>query len=212
MKLNINRLIFPVFFLSFFSLWLVLILDIVFKQFSPQASSSSVSPLAGFTGLLFWLVAIVAAATSFSFGLEKLGILADLRKRISGKDKGYEPEIFLAVPTSQPSWSSTKSAGGRGSLVEQASVSKVIVKATEPVIKPTEPVIKPTEPVIKPKKMAKQREVQVKKTKKAFYLFGETKFEGCQHRFGYLGLQDDKPIPDECFGCSRVIECFKKRS
>ena len=198
MKLNINQLIFPVFFLSFLSLWLVLILDIVFKHFSPQASLSSVSPLAGFSGLLFWLVAIVAAATSFSFGLEKLGILADLRKRIYGKDEGYEPEIFLAVPTSQPSWSSTKSAGGRGSLVEQASVSKVIVKATEP--------------EIKPKKMAKQREVQVKKAKKAFYLFGEAEFEGCQHRFGYLGLHDNKPIPDECFGCSRVIECFKKRS
>jgi hypothetical protein len=198
MKLNINRLIFPVFFLSFFSLWLVLILDIVFKYFSPQASLSSVSPLPGFSGLLFWLVAIVAAATSFSFGLEKLGILADLRKRIYCKDKGYEPEVFLAVPTSQPSWSSTKATGERGSLVEQASVSEVIVKATEPVIKPN--------------KTAKQMKVQVKKAKKSFYLFGETKFEGCQHKFGYLGKHENKPIPDECFGCSRVIECFNSRS
>ena len=197
MKLNINQLIFPVFFLSFFSLWLVLILDVVFKQFSPQGSLSSVSPLAGFSGLLFWLVAIVAAATSFSFGLDKLGILADMRKRIFGEDKGYEPEVFLAVPTSQHSWSSTKATGGRGLLVEQASVSKVIGK--------------PTEPVFKPKITAKKREAPTQKAKKAFYLFGETKFEGCQHSFGYLSTHGDKPIPDECFGCSRVIECFKKK-
>jgi len=154
--------------------------------------------LGGFSGLLFWLVAIVAAATSFFFGLDKLGILADLRIRIFGKDKGYEPEVFLAVPTSQPSWHSTKTTGGRGLLVEQASVSKVIVKATEPVVKPM--------------KTEKQREAQMEKAKKSYYLFGETKFEGCQHRFGYLATNEDKPIPDECFGCSRVIECFKKRS
>jgi len=203
MKLNINQLVFPVLFFSFFSLWLVLIVDVFLKLFSPQASLSSVSPLGGFSGLLFWLVAIVAAATSFFFGLDKLGILAELRIRIFGKDKGYEPEVFLAVPTSKPSWSSTKTTGGRGLLVEQASVSKVIVKATEPVIKPTEP-------VIKPKKTEKQMEAPTQKAKKAFYLFGETKFEGCKHRFGYLASQENKPIPDECFGCSRVIDCFKK--
>ena len=207
MKLNIDRLFFPVLFLSFFSLWLILILDVILKLLSPQASLSSASMLGEFSGLLLWPVAIAAAATSFSYGLEKLGIIADLRKRIYGKDKSYEPEVFLAVPSSQPSWSSTKTAGKRGMLLEQASVSKVIIKAN--------PVVETNEPVVKTKKTLEPEEAIMEKEKKAFYLYGDTKFEGCKHKFGYLGIHEDKPIPDECFGCSRVIECFnyyKKQS
>jgi hypothetical protein len=45
---------------------------------------------------------------------------------------------------------------------------------------------------------------------KAFYLFGETEFKSCQHKFGFLGDKlKNKPIPDECFGCSKLIDCFK---
>jgi len=33
---------------------------------------------------------------------------------------------------------------------------------------------------------------------------------GCLHRFGYLRtLPKNKPIPDECLGCSRVVECLR---
>ncbi len=31
----------------------------------------------------------------------------------------------------------------------------------------------------------------------------------CSHYFGYLkALSRDTPIPDECFGCTRIMECF----
>lgn len=31
----------------------------------------------------------------------------------------------------------------------------------------------------------------------------------CVHQFGYLNsLPKDKPIPDECMGCSDIIECL----
>ncbi len=47
-----------------------------------------------------------------------------------------------------------------------------------------------------------------KDSMKSFYLFGETEFNHCAHEFGYLGAAwKNKPIPDECFGCPRVIEC-----
>lgn len=45
-------------------------------------------------------------------------------------------------------------------------------------------------------------------TMKAFYLFGETEFNRCVHEYGYLGTSwKNKPIPDECFGCPKLIEC-----
>lgn len=45
---------------------------------------------------------------------------------------------------------------------------------------------------------------------KAFFLFGETEFEGCKFKPGYLGsLPKNKPIPDECFGCPQLVECFQ---
>ena len=44
---------------------------------------------------------------------------------------------------------------------------------------------------------------------KAFFLFGETKFKSCKFKPGYLGsLPGNKPIPDECFGCPQLVECF----
>jgi hypothetical protein len=31
----------------------------------------------------------------------------------------------------------------------------------------------------------------------------------CPHQFGYLkGLPKNRPIPEECFGCQRIVECL----
>jgi len=49
-----------------------------------------------------------------------------------------------------------------------------------------------------------------KDSMKAFYLYGETKFDNCAYQFGYLrGVLKSKPIPDECFGCPKLIECAR---
>lgn len=51
---------------------------------------------------------------------------------------------------------------------------------------------------------------QVKEKKKSFFIFGKTRFEGCPHEFGHLRkLPRNSPIPDECFGCSQILECLK---
>lgn len=187
-----KRVIFPAFFLLFFSFWLVLVLNVVFKLYSTnQISLSSVSPFEAYFGLLYWLVAIVAAATSFTFGLDKLGILADLWNKISSKDKSYEPDVYVAIPNSEPVSSSTKATGKGHSLTEQNNVTALITKVNQP---------------------EKQKEDRIKKDKmKAFYLFGETEFKGCQHKFGFLGTAlENRPIPDDCFGCPKIIECFKQ--
>jgi len=34
-------------------------------------------------------------------------------------------------------------------------------------------------------------------------------FQNCLHQFGYLkNLQKNTPVPDECFGCPKVMECL----
>jgi len=46
--------------------------------------------------------------------------------------------------------------------------------------------------------------------KKSFFLFGERKFEGCSHKYGFLSsLPKNTPIPNECFGCSQIVECLR---
>jgi hypothetical protein len=48
-----------------------------------------------------------------------------------------------------------------------------------------------------------------KDSKKAFFLFGETEFNGCSFKLGHLkSLPKNKPIPDECFGCPQILECI----
>ena len=45
----------------------------------------------------------------------------------------------------------------------------------------------------------------------AFDKMGET--QECAHHYGYLsGYPLDEPIPDECFGCPKVIECMNHQS
>lgn len=35
----------------------------------------------------------------------------------------------------------------------------------------------------------------------------------CPHSFGYLaGYPQDEPIPDECFGCPRAVECMDEKT
>jgi hypothetical protein len=37
----------------------------------------------------------------------------------------------------------------------------------------------------------------------------QTGFQNCLHHFGYLkSLPKNTPVPDECFGCPKVMECL----
>jgi hypothetical protein len=65
-----------------------------------------------------------------------------------------------------------------------------------------------TEPASKGLKGNLKGKVRSKEEKKAFFLFGETEFNGCTFKLGYLkSLPKNKPIPDECFGCPQILEC-----
>jgi hypothetical protein len=131
----------------------------------------------GYFGLFYWLVVSISALTSCVIGLDKLGLLTDLWKKISNKNKNKNKSKGKPL----------KSETGKKKQVidKQTSVPTGIIDV----------------------KLTKKE----KDTKKAFYLFGETKFERCQHKFGYLESKlKNKPIPDECFGCSKLLDCSTK--
>ncbi len=119
-----------------------------------------------------------------------IGILQDLRTKLFGEGEGYEPEIYAALPESQPTRFLTKLEGKEQSFTEQNNKASVIVKVNN---------------VTKKEKRGNKNKI------KSFYLFEETNFKSCQHKFGFLGnCFENKPIPNECFGCSKIIECFNQ--
>lgn len=189
--MNKKNIIFHSLFLIFISIWLAAIVNAIISTYANSLlTSSSFSLFAGYSGLFYWVIVGASAATSFILGLDKLGILEILWNKITVKDEGYEPEIYVAIPKSQPIVSKSKSVGKEQLLTVQNKEEVVITKVNKP---------------------AKQKKSIRKKDKmKAFYLFGETEFKSCQHKFGYLGDKlKNKPIPDECFGCPKLLDCFK---
>ena len=170
-------------------IWIITTLNVILNyQSTNQIALSSSSLFAGYFGLFYWLIAGASAATSFALGLDKLGILEDFRGKIFGGGRGYEPEIYVALPEAQPIEYPVKSAAKKEVLIDNSAV--VVAKVN---------------------RMIREEKRRSRSKMKSFYLFGETDFEKCQHKFGFLGKShEDKPIPDECFGCPRIIECCKQ--
>jgi hypothetical protein len=186
-----KNIIFHSLFLLFISIWLASIINVILNTYTNSfLTSSSISLFGGYFGLLYWIIVGASASTSFLLGLDKLGILQAIWKKIFVKYEGYEPEIYVA--TEKPHVISSKSS----SMVMQQSV--IEQKIDDVPIKNEE-----ITAIQKDRKRTTDR-------MKAFYLFGETEFKQCQHKFGYLKKKlKNKPIPDECFGCPTLLECFK---
>ena len=175
-------------FLFLVSIWIATILNIILNN-SPTNQIASSSFLAGNFVLFYWLIAGVSAATSFTLGLDKLGIIEDLRVKIFSESERFETGVHVTLSEAQSEMSTLKSTVEEPLPMEQGSSAAIVAKVNS--------IIEREEKRKNPKKQ------------KAFYLFGETDFKKCQYKFGFLGKSlESKPIPDECFGCYRIIECF----
>jgi hypothetical protein len=107
-------------------------------------------------------------------------------------------------PSRPESWRSTVKPLSQGSSQTQAP--QIVVSATTEGSsltsvesqKPTEHV----EPVKQPKPTASSKH-------------NSKSSDGCPHHFGFLGgLPKNRPIPEECFGCQKIVDCLvtKKKS
>jgi hypothetical protein len=170
-----------VLFFSGFAVWLALIPSISFL--SDGDTTSTIFP-SQFILALFLVSAVLSAIPAMLIGLHFLGI--DVRIR---KDK------LRSIPTSPEDYikeidedhSTCESICKDWSLTEQTAVTEHAAAGLEGTLK---------------------GKVRSKEEKKAFFLFGETEFNGCTFKLGYLkSLPRNKPIPDECFGCPQILEC-----
>ena len=203
--MNKKNIVFHSLFLLFVSIWLASIINVILNIYVNRfLISSSISLFSGYTGLFYWLIVAASAATSFILGLDKLGIIQIIWKKFSIKNESYEPEIHMTtkdesyepeiyVATEKPQTVSSTAS----SMVKQ----KILVKQK------VEPAPVNNEEII----MAIEKDRQkTKDNMKAFFLFGETQFKNCQHKLGFLKKKlKNNPIPDECFGCPNLLDCFK---
>jgi hypothetical protein len=170
-----------VLFFSCFAVWLVLIPSISFL--SDGETTSAVFP-SQFILALFIVSAVLSAVPAMLIGLHFLGIDVRIRKdRL--RSIPTSPEYY--IKEIEEDHSKFESVCKDWSLSEQTAVTEQGTVGLEGNLK---------------------GKVRSKEEKKAFFLFGETKFNGCTFKLGYLkGLPKNKPIPDECFGCPQILEC-----
>jgi hypothetical protein len=192
-----KNLIFHSFFLLVISIWLILIFNVVLTTFTSSfLISPSFSPFTGYFAVFYWAIVGVSAASSFAIGLDKLGIGQPIWKKIIGKKDGKKKSKVVKVPK-KPKTSKKKSIPKKKVNVKQKIIIKHEIK--EPKVD--------NEQIIKAIEKDRQRSTD---SLKAFYLFGETEFSNCKHKLGYLGKRlKNKPIPDDCFGCPKILDCFK---
>lgn len=168
-------------FVSCFAIWLILIPSISFL--SGREATTTIFPTQ-FILALFIVSAVLSSIPAMLIGLHFLGI--DLRIR---KDKlrpiPTSPEDYIKeMEENQPKH---ESICKDWSLTEQTAVTEHAAVGLEGNLK---------------------GKVRSKEEMKTFFLFGETEFNGCPFKFGYLkSLPKNKPIPDECFGCPQILEC-----
>src|SRR3972149_332594 len=182
-----------VLFFSCFAVWLALIPSISFL--SDGDTTSTILP-SQFMLALFIVSAVLSAIPAMLIGLHFLGI--DLRipkvKRNSGnafpsiRTRKYK---LRSIPTSREDY--IKEIEEDNSKCESICKDWPLTEQTA---------------VTEQASVGIKGNVRSKEEKKAFFLFGETEFNGCTFKLGYLkNLPKNKPIPDECFGGPQLLEC-----
>ena len=184
-------------FFSCFAVWLALILSTSFL--SDGETTSTIFPNQ-FMLALFIVSAVLSSIPAMLIGLHFLGI--DLRIRKGKQNFGNAfPSIrtrkykLRPIPTSREDY--IKEIEEDNSKCESICKDWPLTEQTAL-----------TEQASVGINGSQKGNIKSKDEKKAFFLFGETEFNGCTFKLGYLkSMPKNKPIPDECFGCPQILEC-----
>ena len=201
-----SKLAYIVFF-TCFSVWLVLILSVSFLE----SGETTPAIFPNYMLALFIGSAVMSSIPAMLIGLNYLGIDFKIWKGKQNSHDALPSAARKSNPSPRPifstdsekesetkkSWSHEaneknnslcNSTGEDWSLTEQKAVTNnasVIITDNS------------------------ESSVKSKDERKAFFLFGETEFNGCLFKPGYLkSLPKNKPIPDDCFGCPQILECI----
>jgi hypothetical protein len=166
-------------FFSFFSVWLFSMLT----GFLSAGEGTAITFTSQFMLALFLSAASLAAMSSLMLGLNLLGINLRRRKALFSTEEIKELRKLSPVNGSADQNDSARAGNSANQNLADASA------------------------------LEKWKSEKEKDRLKSLYLFGPngpTEFTNCQHEFGYLAeALKHQPIPDECFGCPRVVECVK---
>jgi hypothetical protein len=179
-----------------FTLWLALILS---ACFSSGRWTATIVFANQFMLALFIGSAVLSSIPAMFLGLNYLGISFGVRKARQNPKKGLLSitRTHARRKETSPSRKSSEELKGtkrKSTIKEQSS---------------TEQANGTVETASASLNIPKEDDSKNKDSMKAFYLFGETEFDHCGHKLGYLkGLPKNKPIPDECFGCPKILECI----
>jgi len=173
-------------FFSCFTVWLILIISVYLP------SGGWITPIIfadNFMLILFLGSAVLSSIPAMFIGLDFLGIDFKLRQ---GKQNFSNTLPLIKIRKNEPRLKK-KYAGEVSEEPETYEVTSLIEQLN-------------ASSELEGKKDDTDESID---QKKAFFLFGETEFNGCQFKLGRLkGLPKNKPIPDECFGCPQILECI----
>jgi hypothetical protein len=154
------------------------------------------------TSALFVGAAVFSSIPAMLLGLNYLGINFRAQKRMQ------KPKIVLP-PTRTRNLPKKTKAPTPKETSEEPNENSIKFRATN---KDSPPTSQTNRSIPIPSMNMKASEKDNNKSKdrmKAFFLFGETEFDHCKFELGYLkSLPKNKPIPDECCGCPKILECI----
>jgi len=152
---------------------------------------------------ILMIAAVVALFILFVTVLMKLNPSTEAEETVGREVTIESPEPIRTEP-SVPQ----KYAPIRESIPATVEKPVVVLNATVggPSIQTARENTKPT--VIERREVIAKPEKAVAPTKAAI---GSSSKRDCLHQFGYLRtLPKNAPIPDECFGCPKIVECLVK--
>jgi hypothetical protein len=177
-------------FFSCFTIWIALILSVGFL------SDGETTPIIfsnNFMLTIFLGSAVLSSIPAMFIGLDFLGI--DFRLR-QGKQNFRNTLPLIRIRKNEPRLKTTSA---------KDSVRKSETSEDSPLTEQTDE----TKNASAELACNAKGNNKSKDSKKAFFLFGETEFNGCSFKLGHLkSLPKNKPIPDECFGCPQILECI----
>jgi hypothetical protein len=184
---------------SSFILWLGLILSTCFT------SGTWATPMVFrdyFMSTLFVGAAVFSSIPAMLLGLNYLGINSRTRK------EKQNPKIMLPSIKTRNLAKKTEKSASRDSL-EESVEDNIKFKTTSKDTLSTRQNNGPSQIASMNMKANQKDNSKSKDRMKAFFLFGETEFDHCKFELGYLkSLPKNKPIPDECCGCPKILECI----
>jgi hypothetical protein len=91
--MTLKQTISYILFSLFISVWLVSLLALYLAS---RIASPFPSTVDGSIMTIFWVATALSAVSSFLIGLDKLGTLGYIRKKLATTPKDYDPQILIA--------------------------------------------------------------------------------------------------------------------